>query len=153
MLAGWRVLGAWRRVTDHRRMDRKADAASASPASPTRAGREGETGGLRGSPHGGRPDKGKGRSSSSAGDLLIDIRYGLRRLAKNAFSDVLADGGFPGIRGRRIDGGGGEVVVGRGEDIEQAGAWVVSGNYFRVLGVPMGLGAGFSADVQAHAQE
>jgi predicted permease len=41
------------------------------------------------------------------------------------------------------------VVVGQGESVEQAGAWVVSGNYFRVLGVPMGLGAGFSPGVQA----
>ena len=206
MLAGWKVLGAGRRVADHYRNQRGADPASASP----------------GSPHGGKPDKGKGRSSGSSGDLLIDIRYGIRRLAKNpfssavailllavgvggnamvytvvdevlveppplieapkelvgldwrlgrgtgvdfgyydyefyrdegdAFSDVLAYGGFPGLRGRRIDGGGGEVLVGQGEDVDQAGAWVVSGNYFRVLGVPMGLGAGFSAEVQAHAR-
>jgi len=66
-----------------------------------------------------------------------------------AFSDVLAYGGFPGTRGRRTDGGGGEVVVGLGNEVDQAGAWVVSGNYFRVLGVPMGLGPGFSPDVQA----
>lgn len=65
-----------------------------------------------------------------------------------AFSEVLAYGGFPGSRGRRTDGGGGEVVVGRGEGVEQAGAWVVSGNYFKVLGAPMGLGAGFSPEVQ-----
>lgn len=66
-----------------------------------------------------------------------------------AFSDILAYGGFPGARGRRTDGGGGEVVVGLGNETDQAGAWVVSGNYFRVLGVPMGLGSGFSPDVQA----
>lgn len=65
-----------------------------------------------------------------------------------AFTDVVAYGGFPGSRGRRTDGGGGEVVVGLGEAVEQAGAWVVSGNYFRMLGVPMGLGAGFSQRVQ-----
>jgi len=70
----------------------------------------------------------------------------------DAFSDVLAYGGFPGSRGRRTDDGGGEVVVGRGEAVEQAGAWVVSGNYFRVLGAPMGLGAGFSPEVQEGAE-
>jgi predicted permease len=65
-----------------------------------------------------------------------------------AFSDVLAYGGFPGSQGRRTDGGGGEVVVGQGEALEQAGAWVVSGNYFKLLGVAMGLGAGFSPGIQ-----
>ncbi|MBT8395781.1 MAG: ABC transporter permease, partial [Gemmatimonadetes bacterium] len=40
------------------------------------------------------------------------------------------------------------VVVGQGDAVEQAGAWVVSGNYFRVLGVPMAFGAGFSPGVQ-----
>ena len=74
--------------------------------------------------------------------------YEFYRDQGEAFSDVLAYGGFPGSRGRRTDGGGGEVVVGRGEEVEQAGAWVVSGNYFRVLGAPMGLGAGFSPEVQ-----
>jgi predicted permease len=69
-----------------------------------------------------------------------------------AFADVLAYGGFPGSRGRRTDDGGGEVVVGRGETVEQAGAWVVSGNYFRVLGVPMGRGTGFSPEVQEGAE-
>lgn len=69
-----------------------------------------------------------------------------------AFDDVLAYGGFPGSRGRRTDGGGGEVVVGVGDEVSQAGAWVVSGNYFRVLGVSMALGAGFSPEVQDGAE-
>ncbi len=62
-----------------------------------------------------------------------------------AFQDVLAYGGFPGTRGRSTDGGGGEVTVGRGQELASALAWVVSENYFRVLGVPMTRGAGFSA--------
>jgi len=62
-----------------------------------------------------------------------------------AFQDVLAYGGFPGTRGRSTDGGGGEVTVGRGPELAPALAWVVSENYFRVLGVPMARGAGFSA--------
>jgi predicted permease len=75
--------------------------------------------------------------------------YEFYRDQGEAFADVLAYGGFPGSRGRRTDGGGGEVVVGQGESVEQAGAWVVSGNYFRLLGVPMALGPGFSPEVQA----
>jgi len=74
--------------------------------------------------------------------------YEFYRDQGEAFSDVLAYGGFSGSQGRRTDGGGGEVVVGQGESVEQAGAWVVSGNYFRVLGVHMGLGSGFSPGVQ-----
>ncbi len=66
-----------------------------------------------------------------------------------AFADILAYGGFPGSQGRRTDGGGGEVVVGQGDAVEQAGAWVVSGNYFRLLGVPMALGPGFSPEVES----
>jgi len=68
------------------------------------------------------------------------------------FADVLAYGGFPGARGRRTDDGGGEVAVGTGSEVTQAGAWVVSGNYFRVLGVPMAVGTGFSPEVQGHLE-
>jgi predicted permease len=75
--------------------------------------------------------------------------YEFYREEGDAFADVLAYGGFPGSRGRRTDGGGGEVVVGRGDRLEQAGAWVVSGNYFTVLGAPLALGTGFGPEVQA----
>ncbi|MGD2123245.1 MAG: ADOP family duplicated permease [Gemmatimonadota bacterium] len=75
--------------------------------------------------------------------------YEFYRDQGETFADVLAYGGFPGSQGRRTDDGGGEVVVGQGDAVEQAGAWVVSGNYFRLLGVPMALGAGFSPEVQA----
>jgi predicted permease len=78
--------------------------------------------------------------------------YEFYRDQGTAFADILAYGGFPGSRGRRTDDGGGEVVVGRGEDAQQAGAWVVSGNYFQVLGSPMGMGTGFSPEVQAEAE-
>jgi predicted permease len=70
-----------------------------------------------------------------------------------AFADVLAYGGFTGPRGRRTDGGGGEVAVGVGDQVSQAGGWVVSGNYFRLLGVSMGLGPGFSSEVRAHGED
>lgn len=73
--------------------------------------------------------------------------YEFYREQGNAFQDVLAYGGFPGARGRRTDDGGGELVVGRGEGAAQAGAWVVSGNYFQVLGAPMSQGAGFGPQV------
>jgi hypothetical protein len=53
-----------------------------------------------------------------------------------AFQDIVAYGGFPGSQGRTAKNGG-EVAVGRGENLVQANAWVVSSNYFRVLGVPV----------------
>lgn len=74
--------------------------------------------------------------------------YEFYKEQSEAFDDVLAYGGLAGSLGRRTDTGGGEVVVGQGEAVEQAGAWVVSGNYFRLLGVPMALGAGFSPGIQ-----
>ncbi len=74
--------------------------------------------------------------------------YEFYRDQGEAFDDVLAYGGFLGSRGRRTDEGGGEVAVGRGDGVEQAGAWVVSGNFFRFLGAPLGWGAGFSPGVQ-----
>jgi predicted permease len=88
----------------------------------------------------------------SSGVVFGYYDYEFYRDHGEAFADVLAYGGFPGSRGRRTDDGGGEVVVGRGESVEQAGAWVVSGNYFRVLGAPMGLGTGFSPEVQEDAE-
>lgn len=51
------------------------------------------------------------------------------------FSGVLAYEGSPT-----------PIAVGGGEDIAQAEAWVVSGNYFDVLGVPMALGRAFSPE-------
>jgi predicted permease len=97
------------------------------------------------------PDElvGLGWTMTSQADVVFGYYdYEYYREQGEAFAAMLAYGGFPGARGRRTDGGGGEVVVGLGEVTEQAGAWVVSGNYFQVLGVPMGLGAGFSPDVQ-----
>jgi len=64
----------------------------------------------------------------------------------DAFLDVLAYGGFPGTRGRNPRNGG-EVAVGDGNDRVQASAWVVSNNYFTVLGVPLLGGAGFTGRV------
>ena len=69
-----------------------------------------------------------------------------------AFQDILAYGGFPGTRGRTPKSGG-EVVVGRADDIIQANTWVVSTNYFRVLGVPLLLGGGFSGEVEESQKE
>ena len=63
-----------------------------------------------------------------------------------AFEDVLAYGGFPGTRGRTPRNGG-EVSVGWGDERIQAQAWVVSTNYFRVLGVSPLLGSGFTGEV------
>jgi predicted permease len=85
----------------------------------------------------------------SLGTVFGYYDYEFYRGQGEAFADLLAYGGFPGSQGRRTDGGGGEVVVGQGDAVEQAGAWVVSGNYFRLLGVPMGLGPGFSPGVQS----
>jgi predicted permease len=69
-----------------------------------------------------------------------------------AFQDVLAYGGFPGTQGRTPKSGG-EVVVGRSDDIVQANTWVVSTNYFRVLGVPLLLGGGFTGEVGESQKE
>jgi predicted permease len=86
---------------------------------------------------------------SGSGVVFGYYDYEFYRENAASFSGVLAYGGFPGSTGRRTDDGGGEVVVGRGETAEQAGTWVVSGNYFQVLGVPMELGSGFSPEVAA----
>jgi predicted permease len=64
----------------------------------------------------------------------------------SAFQDIMAYGGFPGTRGRNPRNGG-EVAVGEGNDRVQASAWVVSNNYFTVLGVPLLRGAGFTGIV------
>ncbi|MGW8268264.1 MAG: ADOP family duplicated permease, partial [Longimicrobiales bacterium] len=214
LLAAWRILGLWRRLSDR---SPRAPGRAGGPEETRRSGTPSPTG--RHSPNPSSPGPGPAiRRGGRTRDILQDVGYGLRRLAKTpassalailllaigvagnvmvytvvdevflepppliqgpeelvgldwamgrssgaefgyydyefyrdqgeAFSDVLAYGGFPGSRGRRTDGGGGEVVVGRGEDVEQAGAWVVSGNYFTVLGAPMGLGVGFSPEVE-----
>jgi len=64
----------------------------------------------------------------------------------SAFQDVMAFGGFPGTRGRNPRNGG-EVAVGEGNDRVQASAWVVSNNYFTMLGVPLLGGAGYTGRV------
>jgi len=69
-----------------------------------------------------------------------------------AFQDILAYSGFPGTQGRTPKSGG-EVAVGRGDDIVQAQTWVVSTNYFRVLGVPLLLGSGFTGPVGVSLKE
>lgn len=63
-----------------------------------------------------------------------------------AFQDVIAYGGFPGTQGRNPKSGG-EIAVGRGDNLVQAQAWVVSTNYFQVLGVPVTNGSGFTGRV------
>jgi predicted permease len=63
-----------------------------------------------------------------------------------ALQDVLAYGGFPGTRGRTARNGG-EVSVGDGDARVQAQAWVVSSNYFQVLGVSPLIGSGFTGEV------
>ncbi len=63
-----------------------------------------------------------------------------------AFRDLMAYGGLPGTQGRTPKSGG-EVAVGRGDDLTQAQGWVVSANYFHFLGVPPLHGAGFSGRV------
>jgi len=98
------------------------------------------------------PEELVGLQSTMGGRLIAEFGYydyEFYRDEGEAFSDVLAYGGFPGSQGRRTDNGGGEVAVGQNDQVELAGAWVVSGNYFRVLGTPMALGPGFSAAVQA----
>jgi macrolide transport system ATP-binding/permease protein len=68
------------------------------------------------------------------------------RTQSEAFQDILAYGGFPGTRGRTSRSGG-EVSVGGGDARQQAQAWVVSSNYFRVLGVQPEFGSGFTGEV------
>ncbi len=68
------------------------------------------------------------------------------RSNSSTFQDVLAYGGFPGTRGRTPRSGG-EVSVGGGDAQTQAQAWVVSANYFKVLGVSLAFGTGFSGEV------
>ena len=68
------------------------------------------------------------------------------RTNTQSFDDVIAYGGFPGTRGRTPRNGG-EVSVGEGDSRIQAQAWVVSNNYFNVLGVPVVLGSGFTGEV------
>lgn len=63
-----------------------------------------------------------------------------------AFQDVMAYGGFPGTQGMTPKSGG-EVVVGQGDDVVQVQAWLVSANYFSLLGVPLTHGAGFTGRV------
>lgn len=63
-----------------------------------------------------------------------------------AFQDVMAYGGFPGTRGMTPKSGG-EVLVGRGDDVAQVQTWLVSPNYFRLLGVPLTHGSGFTRRV------
>jgi predicted permease len=63
-----------------------------------------------------------------------------------AFQDVMAFSGFPGTRGMTTKSGG-ELTVGSGNDLVQARAWVVSANYFQLLGVPLLHGSGFTGRV------
>ncbi len=72
--------------------------------------------------------------------------YEFFRTRSEAFRDILAYGGFPGTRGRTPKSGG-EVSVGGTDARIQAAAWVVTSNYFRLLGVPAALGSGFTGTV------
>jgi predicted permease len=72
------------------------------------------------------------------------------RTNSQAFQDVLAYGGFPGTRGRTTRNGG-EISVGGGDARIQAQAWVVSSNYFEMLGVLPARGSGFTGEVGERA--
>jgi len=71
--------------------------------------------------------------------------YAWYRERAEVFSGITAYTGFPGTRGMSPQTGG-EIAVGEGEDIVQALAWVVSGNYFDVLGTSLARGGGFTLD-------
>jgi predicted permease len=68
------------------------------------------------------------------------------RANSHTLEDVVAYGGFPGTRGRTTSNGG-EVSIGDGATRTYAQAWVVTSNFFQVLGVPPVLGSGFTGGV------
>jgi len=97
----------------------------------------------------GEPDALVGLHGGPNGGTVAEFGYydfEFFRDNSDALEDVLAYGGFPGTRGRSTRNGG-EVSVGSGDARMQAGAWVVTSNYFEVLGLSHSVGSGFSGEV------